>query len=72
MAFGRCLDADKHGDYTECKELATGSSFFNQYFKGIEGADWVFYISSFYIFLNVAAFPVLIITCRNNLMKFIA
>lgn len=68
MAFGDCLNSEKisscHSPYTN------GSSYFNDYFKGIANADWVFYIASFYIFLNVAAFPVLIITARNNLMKF--
>ncbi|EAS05856.2 transmembrane amino acid transporter protein (macronuclear) [Tetrahymena thermophila SB210] len=74
MAFGKCLDAEKGHNNSECVGLgyATGSSYFNSYFQGIGDADWAFYISSFYIFLNVAAFPVLIITCRNNLMKFLA
>ncbi|KAL4470121.1 hypothetical protein ABPG72_016658 [Tetrahymena utriculariae] len=74
MAFGKCLDAEKGHDNSECagQGYATGSSYFNSYFQGIGDADWAFYISSFYIFLNVAAFPVLIITCRNNLMKFLA
>ena len=31
-----------------------------------------FYFSSFYMFLNIAALPVLIIVIRNNLMKWIA
>ncbi|KAL4428773.1 hypothetical protein ABPG74_001287 [Tetrahymena malaccensis] len=74
MAFGKCLDAEKNHNNSECvgNGYATGSSYFNSYFQGIGDADWAFYISSFYIFLNVAAFPVLIITCRNNLMKFLA
>lgn len=31
--------------------------------------DWIYYITSFYMFLNIAAFPILIITMRNNIMK---
>ena len=32
----------------------------------------VYYLAVSYMFLNVITFPVLIITCRNNLMKLVA
>ncbi|KRX01663.1 hypothetical protein PPERSA_03747 [Pseudocohnilembus persalinus] len=47
----------------------TGLKFFNYDFQQSE--PLVFYISSFYMFLNITAFPVLTITTRNNLMKLI-
>lgn len=33
---------------------------------------WAYYIISFYMFLNIAALPVLTITIRKNLMKLVA
>jgi hypothetical protein len=71
MAFGKCLDStDTFKEYCDGKNALTKDSYYNNYYK--EDLPGVFYIASFYIFLNVAAFPVLTITSRNNLMKLIA
>lgn len=35
----------------------------------VDGLRWAYYIISFYMFLNIAALPVLTITIRKNLMK---
>lgn len=70
LAFGECLDAQFVAGCAP--DYPNKSSYYNNFFKGIAHTDWVFYISSFYVFLNIAAFPVLIITARNNLMKFFA
>lgn len=71
MAFGKCLDNSSTFS-TQCESagLLTHDSYYNNYFK--KELSPVFYIASFYIFLNVAAFPVLTITSRNNLMKLVA
>lgn len=42
-------------------------SYYNMWFKG--NINWIYYIISFYLFFNITAFPVLVITTRNNLMK---
>jgi len=34
-----------------------------------DGVRWAYYIISFYMFLNIAALPVLTITIRKNMMK---
>lgn len=39
--------------------------YFSNNFKGT--IDWIFYITSFYMFLNIAAFPVIVITVRYKL-----
>ena len=41
--------------------------YFNEDFKNT--LPWVYYIVSFYVFLNIAVLPVLMITTRNNLIK---
>ncbi len=41
----------------------------NNFEKTQPSLVWIYYIVSFYMFLNIAAFPVLTITSRNNLMK---
>lgn len=41
--------------------------YFQYNFK--DKANWVYYFVTFYFFLNIAAFPVVTITLRNNLMK---
>lgn len=46
-----------------------GIKYYNTIFKG--KFDWAYYFTSFYIFLNVAALPVLTIVLRNNSMKLI-
>jgi len=43
--------------------------YFNEDFK--DDLPFIYYFVSFYIFLNVVAFPVLTITIRNNSMKLI-
>ena len=43
--------------------------YFNDTFKG--ELDFIYYFTSFYIFLNVAAIPILIIVMRNNLIQMI-
>ena len=55
MAFGEEL---KDGDRKH---------YYNIVFK--DHILWIFYIISFYMFLNIAAFPVLTIVTRMNLMK---
>jgi amino acid permease len=57
LAFGAGL-ADK----TELK-------YYNENFQGLRGLSWIYYVTSFYIFLNVAALPVLTIVTRNNLFR---
>jgi hypothetical protein len=45
-------------------------NYYNDNFEHtVPNTSWIFYIVSFYMFLNIAAFPVLTITARNNLMK---
>lgn len=60
MAFGTQLSVSKEGDL----------KYYNFDFK--EQASPVYYLVSFYVFLNVAAVPVLTIVLRNNLLKLIA
>lgn len=47
--------------------LSNNLQYYNNNFKN--EIPWIYYIISFYMFLNIAAFPVLTITSRNNLMK---
>ena len=42
-------------------------SYYNMWFD--DNINWIYYIISFYLFFNITAFPVLVITTRNNLMK---
>ncbi|CAD8203122.1 unnamed protein product [Paramecium octaurelia] len=51
------------------KDLAA-ASFYNQLFNQ-GNLKWAYYIISFYMFLNIAALPVLTITIRKNLMKLV-
>lgn len=44
-------------------------TFFNEAFKG--KVDSVYYFTSFYIFLNISAIPVLTLVLRNNLIYFL-
>lgn len=46
------------------------ASFYNQMFN-VGNIKWAYYIISFYMFLNIAALPVLTITIRKNLMKLV-
>ncbi|CAD8119395.1 unnamed protein product [Paramecium sonneborni] len=51
-------------------ENLSNVSFYSQCFS--EGnLRWAYYIISFYMFLNIAALPVLTITIRKNLMKLV-
>ena len=43
--------------------------YFNLVFKG--EIDFIYYFTSFYIFLNISAVPVLIVVLRNNLINLI-
>lgn len=47
--------------------LKDNFSTYTNVFRG--KLDVIYYITSFYMFLNIAAFPILIITMRNNIMK---
>jgi amino acid permease len=60
MAFGSKLSESKAGDL----------KYYNFDFK--EQASPVYYLVSFYVFLNVAAVPVLTIVLRNNILKLVA
>lgn len=60
MAFG--------GELTDPYDEG-GIKYYNTMFKG--RFNVVYYFTSFYIFLNVAALPVLTIVLRNNAMKLI-
>jgi hypothetical protein len=44
--------------------------FLNNLFKN--KIDWIYYFSSFYIFLNISSNPVLTIVIRKNLMKLLS
>ena len=61
MGFGPLLDDDPF-DTSEIK-------YFNLVFKG--EIDFIYYFTSFYIFLNISAVPVLIVVLRNNLINLI-
>lgn len=60
MAFGTKLSQQKAGDL----------KYYNFDFQ--EQASPVYYLVSFYVFLNVAAVPVLTIVLRNNILKLVA
>ncbi|CAD8197690.1 unnamed protein product [Paramecium pentaurelia] len=53
------------------KEDFADASFYNKLFNQKQ-LKWAYYIISFYMFLNIAALPVLTITIRKNLMKLVA
>lgn len=59
MAFGDSIVGD---DKDELR-------YYNYNFEN--GAKITYYFASFYMFLNIAALPVLIIVIRNNLMKWL-
>jgi len=60
MAFGTKLSEAKPGDL----------KYYNFDFK--EQASPVYYLVSFYVFLNVASVPVLTIVLRNNILRLLA
>jgi len=62
MAFGNNLIHPKVSMLGASHSLV----YYNQDFKG--KLDFVYYVVSFYVFLNVAAFSVYIIVIRNNVL----
>lgn len=44
-----------------------GIKYFNSNFKDLY--DWVYYFTTFYVFLNVSSLPVLAIVLRHNFIK---
>ena len=65
LAFGNDLVGIRTDD------LASGHSliYYNEDFKG--RLDFIYYIVSFYVFLNIAAFSVYIIVIRKNVMAMV-
>ena len=65
LAFGNDLVERK------AEMLAAGHKlvYYNEDFKG--RLDFIYYIVSFYVFLNIAAFSVYIIVIRKNVMAMI-
>lgn len=57
IAFGSELTNQQKGNL----------KYYNYAFE--EKLPWVYYLVSFYVFLNIAAIPVLIIVIRNNILK---
>ena len=51
------------------KDLSLASFYSELFNRG--KLKWAYYIISFYMFLNIAALPVLTITIRKNLMKLV-
>ena len=64
LSFGNKL-VDEDGMLSESHSLI----YYNEDFRG--RIDFIYYFVSFYVFLNIALFPIYVIVIRRNLMAII-